>query len=215
MTRPETDLFATAETEIRGGDFPKAIGRLRGALPSLPADQARRAHRLIGLAYYFQRKYAEALPAFREAAEGTEVPEDLFNVAMTQLKLGQLDEAEATWQACFDLSYKHQQAPETTTFFEKKALFAGELLEAGRPAPLAIDLLERQLLPFFTNYHVTDPSFWAMRGVPALEIVLKLLRRAYKESGRAESEWAELCHRVADEVDAEGAELCRAWGAYD
>ena len=151
MTKPSPDLFATAETEIRSGEFARAIGRLQGAIPSLPAAEQRRAHRLAGLAQYFQRKFAEALPHFLAAAEGTEVPEDHFNVAMTRAKLGQLDEAEAAWQACFDLSYKHQQAPETTTFFEKKALFAGELLEAGRPAPLAIDLLERQLLPFFTK----------------------------------------------------------------
>lgn len=215
MTQPSPDLFATAEAEIRGGDYARAIGRLQGAIPALAPAEQRRAHRLAGLAQYFQRKFAEALPHFLAAAEGTEIPEDLFNVAMTQARLGKLDEAEASWQACFDLSYKHQQAPETTTFFEKKALFAGELLEAGRPGGLAIDLLERQLLPFFTNYHVTDPSFWAMRGVPALEIVLKLLRRAYKDSGRREADWAELCHRVADEVDSEGADLCRAYASYE
>ena len=48
---------------------------------------------------------------------------------------------------------------------------ARELIRAGRFDAAVhlrgLDLLERQLLPFFTNHHVTDASFWGLRGVPA------------------------------------------------
>jgi hypothetical protein len=141
------------------------------------------------------------------------VPEDHFNLAMAQLKTGQLDAAEATWQRVFDLSYAHQDASESSTSFQKKALFAAGLLDAGRPGPLALDLLEQQLLPWFTNYHVTDPSFWGMRGVPALETVLTLLRRSYHGLGKTAEEWRGLCDRVATDVDSEGQATCERYAA--
>jgi hypothetical protein len=88
---------------------------------------------------------------FQVAANGSEVPEDWFNLAMAQVKLGFIPGAKESWQKVFDLSYAHKDAPETSTFFQKKLLFAQALHLAGACDEVGLDLLERQLMGFFTN----------------------------------------------------------------
>lgn len=147
-------------------------------------------------------------PAPESAAKGSEVPEEWFNVAMAQVKVGDIEGAHASWQRVFDLSYAHPNAPETSTFFQKKLLFALALRDAGACDPRGLDLLERQLLPFFTNYHVTDASFWGLRGVPAFEDVLATTLDYYRALGKTPDEWRALLARVAAGIDDDGNAYC-------
>src|SRR5439155_9220542 len=146
--------------------------------------------------------------AFQSAARGSEVPEDWFNLAMAKVKSGDIEGAHASWQRTFDLSYAHPGAPETSTFFQKKLLFAQALRDAGACDPRGLDLLERQLLPFFTNYHVTDASFWGLRGVPALEEVLATTLDYYRALGKTPDEWRALLDGVAAKIDDDGKAYC-------
>jgi hypothetical protein len=70
------------------------------------------------------------------------------------------------WERVFALSDEQQAAPETSTFFQKKLLFARALRDANACDGRGLDLRERQLMGFYTHYHVTDASFWgsAVRG---------------------------------------------------
>ena len=102
----------------------------------------------------------------------------------------------------------------SSTFFQKKLLFARALRDAGACDPRGLDLLERQLLPFFTNYHVTDASFWGLRGVPALEEVLATTLDYYRALGKTPDEWRALLDRVAAKIDDGKAyceEMKRRW----
>jgi len=205
----EPGIFREARDLIRGGDRAAAVDRLMAALPQLSTQFQRKAWSYAGLASYFDGHWAEALPLFQQAAAESEVPEDWFNVAMTQLHMGDIEAAHVTWQRVFELNYAHQDAPETSSFFEKKLMFARLLLEVGAADPRGLDLLERQLLPFFTNNHVTDTHFWASRGVPGFNDVMTLLRQYYRALRKDSAEWAVLCDRVARAVDEDGRAFCK------
>lgn len=213
MTEPP--IFARATQLIRDGQGQSAVEELLAELPALPAEWQRKAYSLAGLAWYFNGNYPEALRIFGAAAEGSEIPEDHFNVAMSRVKVGDIPGAHESWQRCFDLSYQHQDAPSSSTFFQKKLMFAQALLAAGAADERGLDLVERQLMGFFTHLHITDASFWGLRGVPALEEVLPLTKEYYRALGRGEAEWHLLCDQIAPEMDGEGqayvAQL-REWG---
>ncbi len=200
--------LAEARELIRAGRFDAAVERLVAALPDLPVEYHRQACAYAGLAHYFAARWTESLGYFQSAARGSEVPEDWFNLAMAKVKSGDIEGAHASWQRTFDLSYAHPGAPETSTFFQKKLLFAQALRDAGACDPRGLDLLERQLLPFFTNYHVTDASFWGLRGVPPLEEVLATTLDHYRALGKTPDEWQALLDRVAAKIDDDGKAYC-------
>ncbi|MBK6421737.1 MAG: hypothetical protein IPI38_02775 [Gemmatimonadetes bacterium] len=208
MTEPA--ILAQATQLIRDGQRREAVDRLMTALPGLGEPWQRKARSLAGLAWYFEGRHAEALGMFQAAADGSEGPEDWFNVAMAQVQVGDIEAAHAAWQRCFDLSYQHQDAPESSTFFQKKLILAEALLTAGHPDPRGLDLVERQLMGFFTHYRITDPSYWAIRGVPAFDDVLGLTRRYYEAMGRSRAEWEACCAAIAPTVDEEGQTVLEA-----
>ncbi|MEO8140636.1 MAG: hypothetical protein ABI742_13365, partial [Gemmatimonadota bacterium] len=78
----------------------------------------------------------------------------------------------------------------------------------GAADELGLDLLERQLMGFFTNYHVTDAHYWLSRGVPAFQEVMSATRDYYRAMGKTEAEWCALCDRVGAEVDEDGKAYC-------
>jgi tetratricopeptide (TPR) repeat protein len=200
----ESAVFADAVALIRAGQTDQAVNLLQAAIPDLPPDQHRKAHSYTGLACYFAERWAEALSFFTIAARDSEIPEDHFNQAMAQVKLGDVEGAHASWQKVFDLSYAHQDAPETSSFFQKKLMFARLLKEAGKCDGRGLDLLERQLMGFYTNYHITDASYWGIRKVPAFEDVLDLTRDYYRAMGRSQEEWNKLLDSIAPEIDDDG-----------
>ena len=206
MTEPV--LISEAVALIRGQEFDAAVEKLMAGIAELPLDYHAKAYRYAGLAFYFSGRWAEAVAMFTIAANGCEVPEDWFNVAMSQVKMGFPAGGLESWQKVFDLSCTHQDAPETSTFFQKKVLFAQALRDAGACHPVGLDLLENQLMGFFTNYHSTDAHTWGTRGVPQFDEVLKTTRDYYRLMGKSLEDWSALCDRVAAAVDEEGKEYC-------
>ena len=138
------------------------------------------------------------------AAQDSQIPEDHFNQAMAEVKVGSIEEAHASWQRVFDLSYAHQDAPETSSFFQKKLMFARLLKDAGKCDERGLDLLERQLMGWYTHHHITDASFWGIRKVPAFEEVLDLTREYYRAMGRTQAEWSALLDSIGPEIDDDG-----------
>lgn len=204
MSGEQPPVLARATAMIRAGERAQAVDLLMAELPELAPQWHRPVYRLAGLAWYFDGRYAEALGMFQPAAAGSEVPEDWFNVAMARVKVGDIEGGHAAWEECSRLAYAHQDAPETSTLFQKKLLFAEALLAAGAADARGLDLLERELMGFFTHHHVTDASFWGMRGVPAMEDVLALTRRYYTALGRTADEWRGFCDSVMPDVDSDG-----------
>ncbi len=200
----EPAVFADAAALIRAGQYEQAVNLLQAAVPDLPAEYRRKAHSYTGLACYFGGQWSDALGHFMLAANGSQVPEDHFNQAMAQVRLGDIEGAHASWQRVFDLSYTHQDAPQTSSFFEKKLMFAQLLRDAGACDTRGLDLLERQLMGFYTNYRITDASYWLMRGVPAFQDVLQTTRDYYRAMGKPEAEWQALCDAIGDKVDEAG-----------
>jgi tetratricopeptide (TPR) repeat protein len=205
---PDLTPIAEARELITSGRYDAAVDRLLGAIPDLPRELHGKAYTYAGLAHYFAGRWAESLGYFQAAAHGSEVPEDWFNVAMAQVKVGDIEGAHASWHRVFDLSYAHQDGPETSTFFQKKLLFATALRDARACDARGLDLLERQLLPFFTSYQVTDASFWGLRGVPSFEEVLDLTLDYYRALGKTREDWRRLLDRVAGGVDENGKAYC-------
>jgi len=197
-------IFADAVALIRNGQLEQAVNLLQVAVPGLPPEHHRKAHSYTGLAFYFSERWADALTYFTIAATGSEVPEDHFNQAMAQVKLGDIEGAHTTWQRVFDLSYTHQDAPGTSSFFQKKLMFARLLRDAGACDARGLDLLERQLMGFFTNEHITDAGYWGVRKVPAFEDVLDTTRDYYRAMGKTEDEWLALLDSIAEQVDEDG-----------
>ncbi|MDZ4864329.1 MAG: hypothetical protein SGJ01_12885 [Gemmatimonadota bacterium] len=204
----ESPILTEARELIRAGSYHPAIEQLMAGIAQLPVESHRKAYNLAGLAFYFNQEWAEALGMFQAAAKGSEVPEDWFSIAMCQVKLGDTTGGLETWQKVFDLSYAHPGAPETGTFFQKKLLFAQALRDAGACHPVGLDLLEHQLMGFFTNSHSTDPHTWGIRGVPQVDEVMETTRDYYRLMGKPLEAWAALCDRVAAAVDDEGREYC-------
>lgn len=209
-TAPDPAPIVEAVTLIRAGRHDEAVALLTAAIPNLPRADHRKAYSYVGLAYWFAQRWADALGFFQTAADGSEIPEDHFNVAMACVKVGDIDGAHAAWERVFALSYAHRDAPETSTFFDKKLLFACALRDAGACDARGLDLLERQLLPFFTNNHVTDASFWGLRGVPGFEPVMDALFDYYRALGRTAADWSALLDRVEPTVDDDGKAACAA-----
>lgn len=207
---PDPAPIVEATALIRAGRYDEAVALLTAAIPDLPRAQRRNAHSYIGLAYWFAQRWADALGFFQTAADGSEIPEDHFNVAMARVKVGDIEGAHAAWEQVFALSYAHRDAPETSSFFDKKLLFACALRDAGACDARGLDLLERQLLPFFTNNRVTDASFWGLRGVPGFEPVMNALFDYYRALGRTAADWAALLDRVEPAVDDDGKATCAA-----
>ena len=201
-------LFAEANTLIRSEQYDVAVEKLMAGIADLPLTCHAKAYKLAGLAFYFSERWAEALSMFTVAANGSEVPEDWFNVAMAQARIGDASGARVSWQKVFDLSYAHQDAPETSTFFQKKLMFAQLMLEVGAADELGLDLLERQLMGFYTHDRVTDAHFWISRGVPAFSEVMDATRGYYRAMHKTEAEWLALCDRVGAAVDEEGKVYC-------
>ncbi len=204
----EPPVFAEAATLVRAGAFAQAVNLLQGAVPELPVEFHRKAYSYTGLAMYLGGDYPNALGYFMNAANGSEIPEDHFNQALAQVRVGDIEGAHASWQRVFDLSYAHKDAPESSTFFQKKLMFAQLLRDAGACDERGLDLLTRQLMGFYTNYRITDGSFWGIRGVPAFEDVLLTARDYYRAMGKTEGEWIALCDTVAGQVDEPGAAYC-------
>ena len=211
MTIPAiTDAVAL----IRAGQTDKALNLLESALPDLPPEAQPEARKYAGLACYFAERWAEALEYFKAVAEGSEIPEDHFNVAMCLARLGEIEPAHAAWERVFALSYEHQDAPESSSFFEKKLMFARALLDTGAPDPRGLDLVGRQLMGFYTTNHITDPSFWGMRRVPDFESVLSATREFYRGMGKPESEWGAYLDGIVGELDEEGRALAEGMRRY-
>jgi hypothetical protein len=82
------------------------------------------------------------------------------------------------------------------------------MLEVGAADELGLDLLERQLMGFFTHNRITDTHYWVSRGVPAFAEVMEATRGYYRAMGKTAAEWAALCDRVAAAVDEEGQAYC-------
>jgi tetratricopeptide (TPR) repeat protein len=204
----EPALLTEAEALIRGQQYDAAVEKLMAGLAELDLKYHSKAYRYAGLAFYFSERWAEALGMFQVAANGSEVPEDWFNVAMAQVKLGWPAGAKETWQKVHDLSYAHQDAPESSTFFQKKLIFAQALQLAGACDGLGLDLVERQLMGFYLNNRITDVQFWVSRGVPAFGEVMETTRDYYRAMGKTEAEWGALCDRVAAAVDEDGKAYC-------
>ena len=206
MTEP--DLLIAARDLIRTGEYRAAVDQLMAGLAELPIEFHPKAYQYAGLAFCFNREWAEAFGYFTVAAQGSEVPEDWFNIAMAQVKMGYPAGGLQTWQKVFNLSYAHPEASETSTFFQKKLIFAQALRDAGACDPVGLDLLERQLMGFYTHHHSTDAHTWGVRGVPQFFEVLDTTRDYYRLMGRPLEDWTALCDRVASAVDAEGKEYC-------
>lgn len=204
----EPPVFAEAAALVRAGSFEQAINLLQSAVPDLPVEFHRKAYSYTGLAMYLGGAYADALGYFMNAANGSEIPEDHFNQALAQVQVGDIEGAHVSWQRVFDLSYAHKEAPETSTFFQKKLIFAQLLRDTGACDERGLDLLTRQLMGFYTNYRITDGSFWGMRGVPAFEEVMLTTRDYYRAMGKPAEEWASLCDTIAGQVDEDGAAYC-------
>ncbi len=208
----EPPVLAAARELIRAGAYHTAVDQLMAGIAELPVEFHRKAYSHAGVAFYSNQEWAEAMSMFTVAAKGSEVPEDWFNVAMAQIRMGHPAGGLGTWEKVFALSYAHQDAPETSTFSRKKLLFARALLDAGTDAsvghPVGLDLLENQLLGFYTNHHTTDPHTWGIRGVPQFDEVMDTIRDYYRLMGRSLQEWTALCDRVAAAVDDEGREYC-------
>lgn len=204
----ESPILTQARELIRAGSYHPAIEQLMAGIAHLPVESHRKAYHLAGLAFYFNQEWAEALGMFQAAASGSAIPEDYFNIAMAQVKMGYPAGGLETWQKVFDLSYSQQDPPETSSFFQKKLLFAQALRDAGACHPVGLDLLENQLMGFYTNYHSTDPHTWGIRGVPQFDEVMETTRDYYRLMGKPLEEWAALCDRVAAAVDEEGKEYC-------
>lgn len=200
-------VFADAVALIRAGQTDQAVNLLLTAVPDLPAEEHQRALSYAGLACYFAERWADALGYFEQAAADSEVPEDHFNVAMCLIRLDRIEEAHSAWQQVFDLSYAHQDAPETSSFFEKKLMFARALRDAGACDARGLDLVARQLMGFFTTNHITDASFWGIRRVPPFEAVLETTRDYHRAMGKPESDWTAFLDGLAPEVDEEGRAL--------
>ena len=83
-------------------------------------------------------------------------------------------------------------------------MFARALRDAGACDARGLDLLERQLMGFFTNYRITDASYWGIRKVPAFEDVLGTTLDYYRAMGKTEAEWLALLDSIAGQVDEEG-----------
>jgi hypothetical protein len=83
-------------------------------------------------------------------------------------------------------------------------VFARALRDAGACDARGLDLLERQLMGFFTNYGITDASYWGIRKVPAFEDVLSTTRDYYRAMGKTEAEWLAALDSNAGQVDEEG-----------
>jgi tetratricopeptide (TPR) repeat protein len=201
----EPAVLADAAALIRAGQYAQAVNLLQAAVPDLPAEYRRKALSHTGLACYLGGQWSEALGHFMTAANGSDIPEDHFNQALAQIRLGDIEGAHTSWQRVFDLSYAHQDAPQTSTFFEKKLMFAQLLRDAGSCDARGLDLLERQLMGFYTSYRITDASYWLMRGIPAFEAVLQTMRDYYRAMGKPEAAWQALCDSIAQRVDEEGA----------
>jgi hypothetical protein len=94
---------------------------------------------------------------------------------------------------------------------------AQALRDAGACDPRALDLLERQLLPFYTTYHVTDASFRSLCRLPAFEGVLNATLDCNRALRKTRAEWEALLDRLAAGVDNEGKEYCeetkRRWAS--
>ncbi len=196
----------TARELIRAGNLDQGIQLLTDKLGDLCEADRRRAHNLLGLGFFFGGRFPEAFSWFTIAAQGSEVPEDWYNVALSQLKMGDPQGALTTWQRVFDLSYRHQDAPETCSFFQKKYFFAEALKDAGVFDERGFELLQ-QLVPFYLTNHITDPSFWGIRGVPSYYDVLRLMLEYYRGLDKSRAEWEEFCDRIVRSVDTEGGEF--------
>ncbi len=201
-------VLTEARELIRAGSYQPAIDQLMAGLADLPPEYHTTACKYAGLACYFTEQWAEALGWFTMAANGSEVPEDWFSIALCQVKLGDTTGGLETWQKVFDLSYAHPDAPETGTCFQKKLMFAQALRDAGACHPVGLDLLEHQLMGFFTDSHSTDPHTWGIRGVPQFDEVMDTTRDYYRLMGRSLEEWSALCDRVAARVDEAGKDYC-------
>ena len=195
-----------AQELIRAGQHDEAIELLTAKLAELPDEDRPEAHNVLGLAFYFGGQYPEAFSWFAIAAQGTAIPELWFNLAMSQMKIGDLEGGLTTWQQVVDLSYSHQDAPETSTFFEKKLLFAEALAEAGLCDSRGLAILQ-ELVPFYTNNHITDTQFWASRGVPTFRQVVELALRYYRGMKKSKAEWDAFLDGVEGKVDTEGRQV--------
>lgn len=200
----DSPVLADAVALIRSGQTDQAVNLLQIAMPDLASDMRRKAQTYIGLANYFAERWAEALTAFKLVAQGSEIPEDYFNQAMAEVKVGEIEAAHLSWQRVFDLSYAHQEAPETSSFFQKKLMFARLLKEAGACDERGLDLVERQLMGWYTHHHITDASFWGIRKVPAFEDVLDLTREYYRAMGKSQDDWSALLDSIGPEIDDDG-----------
>ncbi len=203
-------VFHDAVALIRAGQTDQAVNLLMIALPVLSPADHRKARTYAGLACYFAARWSEALEHFQPAAEGSDIPEDHFNVAMCLVRTDQVEAAHEAWQRVFELSQAHPDAPETSSFFEKKLMFARALLGAGACDERGLDLVARQLMGFFTHNRVTDASFWGIRRVPPFEEVLGTTRDYYRAMGKSEREWDAFLDEIAGQVDDEGREVIGA-----
>ncbi len=211
MTIP---AIADAVALIRAGQTEKALNLLEAAIPDLPPEARQEARKYAGLACYFAERWPEALAYFTAVAEESAIPEDHFNVAMSLVKLGEIEPAHTAWERVFTLSYEHQDAPESSSFFEKKLLFARALLDARAPDPRGLDLVGRQLMGFYTTNHITDPGFWGMRRVPDFESVLAATREFYRGMGKPEAEWGAYLDGIVGQLDEEGRALAEGMRGY-
>lgn len=206
----EPALLTHAREQIRAGEYRAAVDALMSGLAELPLEFHKKAYTYAGLAFYFNREWAEALGPFMFVAQDSDVPEDWYNVAMAQVMIGYPAGALESWQRVVDLTHTHKDAPETNTFFQKKLLFAQALRDTGACNDVGLDLLERQLMGFYTNYHTTDAHTWGIRGVPQFEDVMTTLRDHYRLMGRSLEEWAAVCDRTGAAIDDDGRALCTA-----
>jgi hypothetical protein len=102
---------------IEAGRYDGAVDRLLAAILDLSIEFHQKAYTYLGIAHYFAGHWADSLGYFQAAANGSEVPEEWFNVAMAQVHVGDIEGSHASWQRVFDLSYAYPDASETSTFW--------------------------------------------------------------------------------------------------
>ncbi|HSN98183.1 MAG TPA: tetratricopeptide repeat protein [Candidatus Nanopelagicales bacterium] len=114
--------------------FSPTLTRAQGAPPQASGGSRDQARALAdrGFALHEQGKYAEALAAFEEAERQFHAPTVLLMIARSQVKLGRLADARATYERIVDEQLANYAPP---PFFEAQAAARKELEELAAQMP--------------------------------------------------------------------------------
>jgi hypothetical protein len=188
---------------LQEGRYDQALRHGTKYLESENPEVREAAHFMVGMSYFRQNKFRDAIPYFQLiVGDGNGGGlNDSFNLVMAATLSGQHDLGRDAFEKFLTRVQKEGNSENGMSILLAHLYYGMALADAGDPEA-AYEQLET-LRPYYEKAKITDDHFLWQRGIPFLAQFIQLAEKIIA-SGRPPINWKQWAKNFAEKLDEEG-----------